>query len=177
MATRSHFLDDAPVAAALDEACAAAVARLQQTLPELQTSLGDALGERLRQHLAALLNGKAGAAATAPPVPLLVHGEDAFGDPFELTALPLPRAGTGYAVQWLNTDTLLDRASGRFLAVRDRQLQGLFPSFAAARAAARQWLADNETTVEAQPLAIVPASYDEDLQRHVLIYGVLTCSP
>lgn len=177
MPTPSPFLDDAPIAAALDAAAAAAVARLAEELPVLRSAEGDALRGRLREHLAAMLNGKAGAAGAAPPIPLLVHGDDAFGDPFELSALPLPRSGGGYAVQRLNTDKLLDQASGRFLPVRDKSLHGLYPSFAAARAAARHWIRENGTTVEANPLAIVPAAYDETLHRHILIYGVLTCSP
>ena len=177
MASRSLFLDDPAVAAALDAATAAAVEQLAAILPQLHGPEGAALGRRLRDHLAAMLNGKAGAPAAAPPIPRLVHGDDAFGDPFDLAALPLPRAGTGYAVQMLDTDTLLDRRSGRFLPVRDRQLEGLHPTFAAAHAAARQWISANHTTVEAHPLAIVPASYDEAMQRHILIYGVLTTTP
>jgi len=103
--------------------------------------------------------------------------DDAFGDRFDIAALPLPRAGTGYAVQLLDTDTLLDRETGCFLAVRDTRLQGLFQTFDAAYAAASNWIADNGTTIEAHPLAIVPAFFDETMQRHVLIYGVLTESP
>ena len=38
---------------------------------------------------------------------------DAFGDRFNLADLPLPRPARGYAVQMLDTDTLLDRASGQ----------------------------------------------------------------
>lgn len=102
---------------------------------------------------------------------------DAFGDQFELAALPLPRPADGYAVQRLDSDTLLDRVSGRFLPVRNPELQGLFPSFAAAHAAATAWVAANCPAPADHGLAIVPASFDPVLHRHVLIYGVLCGHP
>ena len=103
--------------------------------------------------------------------------DDAFGDRFRLADLPLPRAAAGYAVQRLDTDTLLDRVSGDFLAVRSPDLDGLFASFDAAHAAASQWLVGHGATPEEYGLAIVPAAYDQVLQRHVLIYGVLCGQP
>lgn len=103
--------------------------------------------------------------------------DDAFGDRFNLTNLPLPRAATGYAVQRLDTDTLLDRITGNFLPVRATQLQGLFESFDDAHAAACRWVIGYCATPDEHRLAIIPASYDPVLQRHVLIYGVLCGQP
>jgi hypothetical protein len=92
--------------------------------------------------------------------------------------LPLPRKPPhGYAVQMLDTDTLLDRASGNFLPVA-LPAAGLFDSFDDAHAAAP--VAGSTATAEAleeHRLAIVPASFDPVLQRHVLIYGVLCGQP
>lgn len=102
---------------------------------------------------------------------------DAFGDRFDLTDLPLPRAAAGYAVQRLDTDTLLDRNSGDFLPVRATQLQGLFDSFDEAHAAAARWVVSYCATPDEHGLAIVPADFDPILQRHVLIYGVLCGHP
>lgn len=103
--------------------------------------------------------------------------DDAFGDRFNLADLPLPRTANGYAVQRLGTDTLLDRASGDFLAVRAPRLQGLFDSFDEAHGAAGRWVISHCATPEDHGLAIVPASFDAVLQRHVLIYGVLCGQP
>lgn len=177
MARHPLFLDDAAVAGALDEASDAAINRLARLLPELDSTAGKPFRNRLRAHLAAMLTGHAGAATSMAESPPLVHGEDAFGDRFALENLPLARAGTGYAVQMLDTDTLLDRATGEFLAVRDLSLQGLFKSFDEAYAAARDWLRRREATTDQHALAIVPAHFDELMQRHVLIYGVLTRLP
>lgn len=100
-----------------------------------------------------------------------------FGDRFELHDLPLPRAAAGYAVQMLDTDTLLDRHTGKFLPVRSEQLNGLFDSFDSAFTAAEAWVAENAAPLDEHCLAIVPASYDNYLERHVLIYGVLCSAP
>lgn len=102
---------------------------------------------------------------------------DAFGDPFFLDDLPLPRRAAGYAVQRLDTDTLLDCHSGTFLPVRSPELAGLFPSFGAAHAAASAWVAQHCPPPADHGLAIVPASFDHVLNRHVLIYGVLCGQP
>lgn len=178
MARHPLFLDDDIVATALDAATHAALERLAGLLPDLGTPEGEAFRTQLRAHLGAMLTGRAGhPEAPAPPLPCLVHGEDAFGDRFSLAALPLPRAGTGYAVQLLDTDTLLDRASGDFLPVRDPALAGLYESFDDAAKAARAWLKRRDTTIDQHPVAVVPAFYDNKLKRHVLIYGVLTRAP
>ncbi len=58
-----------------------------------------------------------------------IFAPDAFGDRFDLAALPLPRRAEGYAVQKLDTDTLLDRETFVFLPVRSANLRGLFASF------------------------------------------------
>lgn len=102
---------------------------------------------------------------------------DAFGDPFELQALPLPRPAAGYAVQMLGTDTLLDRLSGSFLPVRSCTLQGLFENFDEAFAAAQSWVESHCEVYDEHRLAIVPAGFDTVLERHVLIYGVLCEHP
>lgn len=103
--------------------------------------------------------------------------DDAFGDRFDLNTLPLPRRAAGYAVQRLNTDTLLDRASTEFLPVRSPLLSGLFASFDEAHAAASRWVEAHHIKPDEHGLAIVPANFDPVLQRHVLIYGVLRGQP
>lgn len=103
--------------------------------------------------------------------------EDAFGDRFELTDLPLPRPSAGYAVQMLDTDQLLDRHSKQFLPVRSAQLDGLFESFDSAYEAACHWVVRHGEDPAEHRLAIVPAGYDAVLERHVLIYGVLCAHP
>lgn len=169
MARQPLFIDDENVAAALDRAATAAIAALAPLLP----AVADApYRERLRTALAALVSAE-GIPGLAP----LVHGADAFGDRFALEDLPLPRPGHGYAVQMLDTDTLLDRSSGKFLAVRDPALKALFASFDEAHGAARDWLREQGAGTDRYPLAIVPVSHDELLQRHVLIYGVLKRQP
>ncbi len=102
---------------------------------------------------------------------------DAFGDRFDLADLPLSRPATGYAVQMLDTDTLLDKLTGAFMSVRSAALDGLFDSFDAAYAAAGNWVHNNRPNPREHKLAIVPAAYDSALQRHVLIYGVLCGQP
>lgn len=105
------------------------------------------------------------------------HAADAFGDPFALDNLPLPRPATGYAVQMLGSDCLLDRRSGAFLPVRSPRLSGLFVSFAAAREAAQSWVEQHCQAPAEHRLSIVPATFDDILERHVLIYGVLEEHP
>ncbi|MBS1159997.1 MAG: hypothetical protein H6R15_2416 [Proteobacteria bacterium] len=102
---------------------------------------------------------------------------DTFGDPFDLDRLPLARAAAGYAVQRLDTDTLLDRATGCFLPVRSPDLQGLFDSFDEARTAAGAWVMKNCPPPQDHRLAIVPATFDGLMKRHILIYGVLCGQP
>ncbi len=105
-----------------------------------------------------------------------IFAPDAFGDRFDLAALPLPRRAEGYAVQKLDTDTLLDRETFVFLPVRSANLRGLFASFDEAHLAASNWVLNNAPHDDPK-LAIVPASFDPLLQRHVLIYGVLCGQP
>ncbi len=107
----------------------------------------------------------------------MVFSDDAFGDPFDLRALPLPRPAQGYAVQMLDTDTLLDRHSGNFLPVRSGQLDALYDDFASAHSAAAAWVRQHCLEADEHRLAIVPASFDTILKRHVLIYGVLCDHP
>jgi len=99
-----------------------------------------------------------------------------FGDPFALDMPSLPRPASGYAVQLLGTDRILDRSSMQFLAVRDRALQGSFATFAEAEQAARA-MAAAVTDPETLPMGIVPVGYDSMMQRHVLIHGVLRAEP
>ena len=102
---------------------------------------------------------------------------DAFGDRFDLAALPLPRAPAGYAVQLLDTDQLLDQNSGDFLPVRSTQLKPLFDCFDSAYVAAAAWVESHGKNPEEHHLAIVPVGYDPVLERHILIYGVLCGAP
>jgi hypothetical protein len=102
---------------------------------------------------------------------------NAFGDPFDVHALPLPRPADGYAVQMLDTDTLLDRRSGSFLPVRSPKLEALFDTFESAREAAANWVSANCHAPDEHHLSIVPASFDPQLERHILIYGVLCGRP
>ena len=103
--------------------------------------------------------------------------ENAFGDRFTLAELTLPRPPQGYAVQMLDTDKLLDQRSSKFLPVRSAQLAGLFTSFDEAHSAACDWVKSHCKTPDEHRLAIVPASFDDILQRHILIYGVLCGQP
>lgn len=105
-----------------------------------------------------------------------IFAADAFGDRFDLAQLPLARQATGYAVQKLDTDTLLDRNEGVFLPVRSERLCGLFDSFDDAFQAASNWV-QAQAQQDDPKLAIVPASFDPMLRRHVLIYGVLCGQP
>ena len=102
---------------------------------------------------------------------------DAFGDPFDLGSLPLPRPACGYGVQMLDTDRLLDTASGEFLPVRSTDLHAAHATFTEAHAAAARWASRAGMAPDAHRLAIVPVGYDHLLQRHVLIYGVLCDQP
>lgn len=102
---------------------------------------------------------------------------DAFGDRFTLADLPLPRPSHGYAVQLLDTDKLLDQLSGAFQPVRSPQLKALFLTFDDAYNAACQWVEANCNSPDEHRLAIVPASFDNVLRRHILIYGVLCGQP
>ena len=102
---------------------------------------------------------------------------DAFGDSFDLARLPLPRQARGYAVQMLDTDRLLDRRTNELLPVRSTALDALFPSFGEAHAAAVRWATDHGHGPDTHALAIVPAGYDDRLERHILIYGVLCAEP
>ncbi|MCL2524070.1 MAG: hypothetical protein FWF20_04690 [Betaproteobacteria bacterium] len=110
-------------------------------------------------------------------MPRFDHAADAFGDPFSIDDLMLPRPATGYAVQMLGSDQLLDRHSGDFLPVRAPGLAALFDSFAAARQAAASWVDRHCQRADEHRLAIVPASFDSLLERHVLICGVLEEQP
>jgi len=170
MADTPTFFDDPALQRALDEATAAAWRHLAAVVPELQGHQ-ELFALHTRRHFLALLSGEL---AGMPP---LILGDDAFGDRFDLASLPLARAGTGYAVQLLDTDTLLDRRTSTFLPVRDQRLDGLFTDFDSAFLAAKRWIQQNNSNTETHPLAIVPACVDAQLERHVLIYGVLTRSP
>ncbi len=110
-------------------------------------------------------------------MPITTLPPDAFGDRFDLATLPLPRAAAGYAVQKLDTDKLLDSRSGELLPVRSPELQALFSSFDEAYAAASDWVEKHQIAADEHPLAIVPAAYDSELTRHILIYGVLCGQP
>lgn len=100
-----------------------------------------------------------------------------FGDPFDIERLTLRRPAQGYAVQKLNTDLLLDRQSGVFLPVRSADLKALFSSYQDACCAAECWLQNQQIASDEHELAIVPASFDPQLQRHILVYGVLRSEP
>lgn len=103
--------------------------------------------------------------------------DDAFGDPFDLANLPLPRLGKGYAIQQLDTDRVLDRESDEFLSVRTVTLRALYPDFESAHTAASNWVTRHLPPTAEHSLAIVPASYDPVRHRHILIYGVLCGRP
>lgn len=102
---------------------------------------------------------------------------DVFGDRFTLAELSLPREATGYAVQLLDTDQILDKQSGQLMSIRSATLNGLYESFDAAYMAAAEWLQRAGTTPEEHALAIVPAGFDAEMNRHILIYGVLRTQP
>jgi hypothetical protein len=169
MITPPLFVDDPEVASRLDAAIALVADHLADLLPPLADP-AHPLRALWRERLAITL------CQTHDGQPALLLGTDAFGDPFDLAALPLPRRADGYAVQWLGSDTLLDRTSSRFLAVRDPSLQALHPTFSAAYASARAWLVEHGADSSA-PLAIVPAARDPQLERHILIHGVVIDAP
>lgn len=116
--------------------------------------------------------------SSLPATPPTANAPDEhdFGDPFDITRLPLPRPARGYAVQRLGTDCVLDNRHGELLPVRSAGLDALFDSHAAATRAARQWLSSHPAQADAE-LAIVPASYDDILQRPILIFGMLCAHP
>lgn len=177
MIERPIFVDDERVLEAVARVANAAGKLLDSICPGLAGAEGESFRRQLREHLQAMLTGKAGATVPDPVLPQWLFGADAFGDPFELSALPLSRPGMGYAVQRLDSDQILDRASGRFLSIRDPQLSGLFLEFQDAYAAARAAALAGKIDPREEPLAIVPAYHDTLMQRHVLIYGVLTAHP
>lgn len=102
-----------------------------------------------------------------------IQATSRFGDPYTLESLSLPRPAEGYAVQYLGRDQLLDQDTGKFLAIRNPALKGIFPSFATAHEAAMAWIDQNGGKPEEHPLAIVPVAFDPVSDRHILIYGVL----
>ncbi len=106
------------------------------------------------------------------PLPL-----NTFGDPFDISRLTLPRPAEGYAVQQLDSDLLLDQRSAEFLPVRSPELKAIFRSFDDAHHAAESWLTKQTGATDQHDLAIVPVSFDQRLQRHILIYGVLRRTP
>ncbi|RIX41948.1 MAG: hypothetical protein D3M94_19035 [Rhodocyclales bacterium GT-UBC] len=102
---------------------------------------------------------------------------DSFGDPFSLPDLPLPRQAVGFAVQRLDCDTLLDKTTGQFLPIRACERHVLFGSFDEAFAAASAWVLEHSPPPADHCLAIVPAGFDETMNRPYLIYGVLCTQP
>lgn len=107
-----------------------------------------------------------------------------FGEPYRLDDLPLPRPAVGYGIHQLGTDRLLDQRSQRLQAMRHPGLQAVFDSFAAAEAAARDWLCNSQplaTTIapapDALPLSIVPLGWDAEMQRPILLWGMLSPEP
>jgi len=177
MVERPIFVDDERVLDAVARVADAAGKLLDDICPGLAGAEGESFRRQLAEHLQAMLAGKAGATVPDPALPQRLVGADAFGDPYDLRTLPLPRPGMGYAVQRLDSDQILDRASGRFLSIRDPQLSGLFLDFRDAYAAARAAVLAGRIDPREEPLAIVPAYHDEVMKRHVLIYGVLTAQP
>lgn len=102
---------------------------------------------------------------------------DAFGDPYTLEQLTLPRPATGFAVQKLGLDQVLDPATGQFRPLRKASIHAVFGQFETAHAAASGWLRAQAFTPPEAGLAIVPAAFDEAMQRPVLILGVLETDP
>lgn len=177
MVERPIFVDDERVLEAVARVADAAGKLLDDICPGLAGADGASFRRQLTEHLQAMLAGKAGATVPDPALPQRLFGADAFGDPYDVRSLPRSRPGMGYAVQLLDSDQILDRASGRFLSIRDPQLSGLFLSFHDAYAAARATVLAGKIDPREEPLAIVPAYHDATMQRHVLIYGVLTAQP
>ncbi len=107
----------------------------------------------------------------------MAFNSDSFGDRFTLSELSLPRQAHGYALQKLDTDQLFDQLTGNFLPIRTPALKALFPSFDSAHEAASAWVSMHCQDPNDHRIAIVPASFDDTLKRHVLIYGVLCSQP
>lgn len=166
-----QFLGDDDIDAAIANASRLAAEAVARSVNRMDATRLAAFDAALQAEIARLLSNHH--AGESP----LVLGPDAFGDPFDLAALPLARPGTGYAVQYLDTDALLDHERRCFAPVRDATLRALFPRFDDAYDAARLWVRAHPETPFPPPLAIVPAFFDDLMQRHVLIYGVLKQAP
>jgi hypothetical protein len=132
---------------------------------------------RIHTLLAALT--PAAATAHAP-----AHDPHPFGEPYQLGDLPLPRPAIGYGIHLLGTDRLLDQHSQRLQAMRHPSLHAVFDSFAAAETAALDWLGNGQTntatinpTPDTLPLSIVPLGWDANMQRPILLWGMLSPEP
>jgi hypothetical protein len=88
--------------------------------------------------------------------PLEFH-RDSLWRPLSPCRIAPPRPPHGYAVQMLDTDKLLDRASGNFLPVRAPSSKGYVSTFDDAHDAACRWVEAHCLTLEEHRLAIVPA--------------------
>lgn len=94
------------------------------------------------------------------------------GDYFNLENLVLPRPASGYGVQHLGTDQILDHQGTHLRPIRQAEITSNFPSFETAQIAGKQYLLRHPEV----PLAIVPLAYDPTFQRLVLINGVIPLS-
>lgn len=95
------------------------------------------------------------------------------GDPFELSALSLPRPAFAYGVQWLGTDQLLSHDGACFVPIRQADQNHTFSTFESAATAGKHWLALHPET----PLGIVPLGESPQGDRLVLILGVIPAEP
>lgn len=92
------------------------------------------------------------------------------GDCFNLEDLVLPRPASGYGVQLLGTDQIIDQQGMLLRPIRQAETTSRFSSFEDAQIAGEHYLQQHPET----PLAIVPLAYDPVFQRLILIQGVIT---
>lgn len=147
--------------------------RLPSQAPSRTSKADDARSQRIHTLLAALTAPESTHDSTAHDTPEAQHP---FGEPYRLTDLPLPRPAIGYGVQQLGSDRLLDQHTLTLQAMRHPGLHAVFADFASAERTARQWL-DTAPAAQSLPLSIVPLGWDADMQRPILIWGMLSAEP
>lgn len=169
MANSPYFHDDKYIQATLSALCERWLADIRTSLPERRINEDEQMYLRtaLRQQMSDLLFNSGHH---------LIHGPCAFGDPFALHELDLPRQAVGYGLQQLGSDQVLDRNTGNLRSIRTPKLHPVFSSFSEAYTAGKTWVKNNHEISDIQ-LAIVPLGFDPELERHVLIYGVLQADP
>ena len=158
------FIDDAPVAQGSDDASALAVAHLAALFRTMAAAVPPRFPSCAGSWRTLCLGE--GLPAALPP---LVRGSGILGDSSTWRPLPCPEPPTATASRYWHRHPPRPPFRLFFLLVRDAVLDGLYPSFAAAFAAAKAWSRPTQG-VRAAP-GYRPPPVDRRLGRHVLIYG------